>query len=85
MATENKTIKTSKFIKYTVNDEDLAEYSEDEQYIIDQDEKDIEEYNNMLYCTKMSLLQFVNDKSLPLCEYLTEKIIDKFIRNNIDN
>jgi len=80
MATENK---TSKFIKYTINDEDLIEYSDGEQDILDQDEKDIEKYNHMLYCTKMSLLQFVNDKSLPLCEYLTEKKIDKFIRNNI--
>ena len=79
---ENKIVKNSKFIKYTLNDEDSDEYLEDERYIIEQEEKEIKEYKNMLYKAKMKLLQFVSDKSLPLCEYLKEKHIDDFIYKN---
>jgi len=80
MSSENK---VSKFLKYSVNEEEFDDNQEyEDEIILKQEQDEIDEYNNMIYNTKMSLLQFVNEKSIPLCEYLTENHIEKFILNN---
>ena len=79
---EKEVKKNSKFVKYiTSYDDDIIANEEKEL----NEEKEIEdmldnEYFNQTLCDiQKDLIQFVNEKSLPLCEYLTTNKINNFL------
>ena len=46
--------------------------------------KEYEYYSQTVDIINKSLQNYVNEKSLPLCEYMTCKKIDKFINKNLN-
>jgi len=66
------------------------EYTSDNEIIyvnyIDEEEERIKEdyYIDTIYMIQKNLLNFVENKSLPLCEYLSINSIVNFINDNIE-
>ena len=71
--------------KKIINNEDDGYESEQENYLKDEDEGKIEEeyFTETVNMVQKNLLDFVENKSLPLCEYLNISSIKKFININI--
>ena len=71
--------------KKIINNEDDGYESEHENYLKDEDEGKIEEeyFTDTINMVQKNLLDFVENKSLPLCEYLNISSIKKFININI--
>ncbi len=71
--------------KIIVNEDDDFESEQEKNYLNDEDDEKIEEeyFTNTISIIQKNLLNFVEDKSLPLCEYLHIKSIKKFINDNI--
>ena len=71
-----------------INDNDNNEYNTDEEnyYLNDEDKEKIEEeyFTDTVCIIQKNILGFVQDKSLPLCEYLDINSIEKFIIDNIE-
>jgi len=72
---------------YGYDNDSYNEYNSDDEnyYLNDEDEEKIEEYfYDTVYIIQKNLLKFVENKSLPLCEYLELNSIKKFIIDNIE-
>lgn len=72
----------------TILKEDIfidSEYEEDENYTynIDFEIKEEEYYNHTLNIIQQNILEYVKDKNLPICEYLSIQKIDIFLRKII--
>ena len=73
---------------YIIND-NYNEYGSEEEndyYLNDEYKEKIEEeyFSDTAYIIQKNILGFVQDKSLPLCEYLDAKSIKNFIFDNIE-
>lgn len=86
MSSEEPIIKNSKFVKAINNMNEESEYdqnyfdSEDEYF---QQERDDELFEQAIYNIKQELMQYIDDKSLPLAEFLTFGKLKKFIIKEI--
>ena len=73
---------------YIINDNYNEYVSEEENdyYLNDEYKEKIEEeyFSDTAYIIQKNILGFVQDKSLPLCEYLDAKSIKNFIFDNIE-
>jgi hypothetical protein len=60
-------------------------YSKDEETasVCDYSKENEEYYNDTLVIIRNELLNYINDKSLPICEYLTINNIDKLISKHV--
>jgi hypothetical protein len=72
----------------TILKEDIfidSEYEEDENYTnnIDFERKEQEYYNDTLNIIQKNILQYVEEKNLPICEYLSIQNIDIFLNKII--
>jgi hypothetical protein len=72
----------------TILKEDIfidSEYEEDENYTdnIDFERKEQEYYNDTLNIIQKNILQYVKEKNLPICEYLSIQNIDIFLNKII--
>jgi hypothetical protein len=78
--------KTSKFIKYNVYDENDNNFSDnDEELEKDyQEELDQEYYYDTIYNIHSSMIEFINNKSLPICEYLDLNSFTSFVDTNFE-
>lgn len=78
---------TREIKKKIIIDEEDNEYGSDQEkyYLNKEDEEKIEEeyFTDTVKMIQKNLLNFVETKSLPLCEYLYVESIKKFINNNI--
>ena len=83
MSDEIKHVKNKNIIQddnyYSDNENDINydEYDEDEEI------KDEEYFKDTSYYIYTSIMGFVNDKSLPLCEYLRPSNLQQFMNTNI--
>jgi hypothetical protein len=70
---------------YTYDEQNDYDSNSENIYLNDNDEEKFEEYfDDTLYIIHTNLINFVENKSLPLCEYLNTKSIKKFIIDNIE-
>ena len=75
--------KTSKFIKFNNADDDqLSDIMENEN-ILEEEEEAEEYYIQTINMIQQDIIDFINSKSVPICEYLDTKTIDDFIYKNI--
>lgn len=76
--------KNSKFVKYITSYDDNSDSNDETEY---NEKKDLDDMmmdnDQMLVNIQKDLLEFINNKSLPLCEYLTINKIEKFLSNEI--
>lgn len=74
-----KISKISKFLSTyeLINDEE--DYYDSEEEKENQDLIDEQKYSDFIHTLQRNILVYVNDKSLPLCEYLTYDKIRKFM------
>ena len=75
--------KNKKYYEYD-NDDNNSE--KEDYYLNDEDEEKIEEeyFNDTVCIIQKNLLNFIENKSLPLCEYLDLDSLDNFIVDNIE-
>ena len=83
---EEPIVKNSKFVKVISKMDEEAEYDQnifdsEEEFIQQEFDKDVFEQN--VFNIKMDLMNFINDKSLPLAEFLTLKKLKRFIEKEI--
>jgi hypothetical protein len=83
---EEPIVKNSKFVKVINKMDEEAEYDQnnfdsEEDFIQREFDKDIFEQN--VFNIKMDLMKFIDDKSLPLAEFLTFKKLKSFIKKEI--
>jgi hypothetical protein len=83
---EEPIIKNSKFVKVISSMDEEAEYDQnyfdsEEEFIQQEFDKDVFEQN--VFNIKMDLMKFIDDKSLPLAEFLTLKKLKSFIKKEI--
>jgi hypothetical protein len=83
---EEPIIKNSKFVKVISSMDEEAEYDQnyfdsEEEFIQQEFDKDVFEQN--VFNIKMDLMKFIDDKSLPLAEFLTLKKLKMFIKKEI--
>lgn len=83
---EEPIVKNSKFVKVISKMDEEAEYDQnifdsEEEFIQQEFDKDVFEQN--VFNVKMDLMNFINDKSLPLAEFLTLKKLKTFIEKEI--
>lgn len=83
---EEPIVKNSKFVKVISKMDEEAEYDQnifdsEEEFIQQEFDKDVFEQN--VFNIKMDLMNFINDKSLPLAEFLTLKKLKTFIEKEI--
>ena len=86
MSSEEQIVKNSKFVKAINNMEDDIDYEKnyfDSEYEYLQKEIDNDKFEQIILYIKQNLMEFINDKSLPLCEYLTFTKLKKFIKKEI--
>ncbi len=86
MSSEDQIVKNSKFVKAINNMEDDIDYEQnyfDSEYEYLQKEIDNDKFEQIVLDIKQNLMEFINDKSLPLCEYLTFTKLKKFIKKEI--
>lgn len=78
--------KTSKFIKYNVYDENDNNFSDnDEELEKDyQEELEQEYYYDTIYNIHSSMIEFIVNKSLPICEYLDLNSFTSFVDTNFE-
>ena len=86
MASEEQIVKNSKFVKAINNMEDDIDYEQnyfdsEDEYL--QQEIDNDKFEQIVFDIKQNLMEFIDDKSLPLCEYLTFTKLKKFIKKEI--
>jgi hypothetical protein len=83
---EEPIVKNSKFVKVISKMDEEAEYDQnnfdsEEDFIQKEFDKDVFEQN--VFNIKMDLMNFIEDKSLPLAEFLTLKKFKSFIKKEI--
>ena len=83
---EEPIVKNSKFVKVISKMDEEAEYDQnifdsEEEFIQQEFDKDVFEQN--VFNVKMDLMNFIEDKSLPLAEFLTLKKLKSFIKKEI--
>ena len=83
---EEPIVKKSKFVKVISKMDEEAEYDQhnvdsEEDFIQKEFDKDVFEQN--VFNIKMDLMKFIDDKSLPLAEFLTLKKLKSFIKKEI--
>jgi hypothetical protein len=83
---EEPIVKNSKFVKVISSMDEEAEYDQnnfdsEEEFIQQEFDKDVFDQN--VFNIKMDLMNFINDKSLPLAEFLTLKKLKMFIKKEI--
>lgn len=67
----------SKYTEYSDNDDD--NYEDMEEYIMEQNEENVNKLVDCIYDTQQEMLQYCDDLALPLCDYLTYDSINLFI------
>jgi hypothetical protein len=82
----SETTKTNKFIKYNIHDEQLSDYSDNDDilYQKEQDLEDLEYYNDTIEKIQESIISFAIEKSLPICEYLNKTSIKNFVNSELN-
>lgn len=74
-------VKKNKFIEYNaqydIDSDEEENYHEDEL-------QDQEYYEDTVKIIKKSLVKFVSEKSLTLCEYMNENVISNFCSRNLN-
>jgi hypothetical protein len=70
---------------YIINDDKDNNNKDSESYEEYKDFLYENYYQNMLDSLKNKMLEYLNKTSLPLCEYLSKKKLDVFIKENIKN
>ena len=83
---EEPIVKNSKFVKVISKMDEEAEYDQnnfdsEEDFIQKEFNKDAFDQN--IFNIKMDLMNFIEDKSLPLAEFLTLKKLKSFIKKEI--
>ena len=83
---EEPIVKNSKFVKVISKMDEEAEYDQnnfdsEEDFI--QKEFDKDAFDQNIFNIKMDLMNFIEDKSLPLAEFLTLKKLKSFIKKEI--
>jgi len=83
---EEPIVKNSKFVKVISKMDEEAEYDQnifdsEEEFIQQEFDKDVFDQN--IFNIKMDLMNFIEDKSLPLAEFLTLKKLKSFIKKEI--
>lgn len=82
MSEDIKHIKNKNIIHEDDNDFS-DEYDKDDEYYNEIDEyAEVKYLKDTSYYIYSSIIDFVNDKSLPLCEYLKPTVLEAFINNN---
>jgi hypothetical protein len=79
-------VKNSKFVKVISKMDEEAEYDQnnfdsEEDFIQQEFDKDV--FNQNVFNIKMDLMNFIEDKSLPIAEFLTLKKLKSFIKKEI--
>lgn len=77
----NTNKKHCEYEEYNGNNSDNENF-----YLNDEEEEKIEEeyLADTILIIQKNLINFVEDKSLPLCEYLSIESIEKFLNDNIE-
>lgn len=83
---EEPIVKKSKFVKVISKMDEEAEYDQhnvdsEEDFIQKEFDKNVFEQN--VFNIKMDLMKFIDDKSLPLAEFLTLEKLKSFIKKEI--
>jgi hypothetical protein len=69
--------KITKYLSELVNENE--DYYDSEEEKENQDFTDEQKYSDFIYTLQQNILSYVNDKSLPLCEYLTYNKVRNFM------
>jgi hypothetical protein len=65
------------------SDNENKDYYSENENEYEEELKEIEYYNKTLEILKYNILIYVNEKSLPLCEYLSKRKIQDFLNKNV--
>jgi len=79
-------VKNSKFAKVINNMNEESEYDQnnfdsEDEYL--KKEMNDDKFNQIVFNIKQNLIKFIDDKSLPLCEFLTLGKLKMFIKKEI--
>lgn len=75
--------KKTNFFDETLNNDNLTDNTIQMYNEQNEDYLNCEYYNNTLLIIQNELIKYIEDKSIPICEYLSINKLDSFITNYI--